>query len=197
MRPRDDGFTLVELLVGITITALLGAVVLTSVVRSLQVSAATTQRVDALTTLQQAQERMSRTIRSADPLSAATATTLRLTHYVPIASCAPVGGPDCLRREVVTYTRTADRITRASTTYTNAYGTTVAAAATTDVIDRLDPAAATTFRYFDELGEEWDGVAVRDIRQVQITLQHDIGDAPTLVLSTGVFIRNTRVATQT
>ncbi len=193
MRDRDDGFTLVELLVGISILSLMSVFVMTGVVRSFAVTTQTSERVEALTSLQIAQERMSRVIRGADPVEAASATGLTVVTYEEVTGCTPVRSNACTRRTRTVYTRAADTVTQTVTTFVPATATVPTTTATATVIDDLDPAAPTTFRYFDRLGAAWDGVSAGDIRQVQITLSHDLTDAPSLVLTTGVFVRNTRV----
>lgn len=64
----DRGFTLVELMVAILILGIVGGVVVTSVVKALQVTTQANQRTTALTDIERGIERVSRQIRVADPL---------------------------------------------------------------------------------------------------------------------------------
>lgn len=67
-REREAGFTLVELLVVITILTIIGGIVTTTVVRSIQVSHRAQQRAESLATLQNSLQRIGQEIRAADPL---------------------------------------------------------------------------------------------------------------------------------
>lgn len=65
---REQGFTLVELLVAMTLILIVGGVVVTSVVRALQVTTQANERTTALTDIERGLERVTRQIRVADPL---------------------------------------------------------------------------------------------------------------------------------
>ena len=69
--PRDGGFTLVELLVVLTLLGVVGAIVGTSMTRGLRADAQARNRIEAFEDMQVAIERMSREIRAADPLQVA------------------------------------------------------------------------------------------------------------------------------
>lgn len=62
----EQGFTLVELLVALVILGVVGGMVMTAVVTSLQAATATTSRVIALDELQTAMQRVSRDLRAAE-----------------------------------------------------------------------------------------------------------------------------------
>ena len=72
-RHDEDGFTLVELLVILVILSVLGAMVTTSVVQGMKVSNQADRRVEALTDLQRAGQRVSRELRMACSVEEATA----------------------------------------------------------------------------------------------------------------------------
>lgn len=174
----DAGFTLVELLTVITIVLVLGGVVLTSVVQALGITTTTTDRVEALSSLQRAHERMSRNIRAANPIDVATATSLTLNVYT--------GGD----RLLTTYELVGDAVIQTTATYSPAGAATASSTTTATVIDGLDMAGVTLFSY-QGAGGPWvptDGM--RQIRTVQIALQATLRDAPSLPLTTGVQIRN-------
>lgn len=65
---NQAGFTLVELLVAMLLLGVVGGVVLRSVVQSMRLTSETTERTNALTDIQRGLERVSRQIRTADPL---------------------------------------------------------------------------------------------------------------------------------
>lgn len=64
----DDGVTVVELLVAITLVGIIGAITVTGLVRGMHTTRYSQDRVDALAATQTGLERMSREIRAADPL---------------------------------------------------------------------------------------------------------------------------------
>lgn len=76
-RSSEAAFTLVELLVVMTIFAVIGGIVTTTVVRSIQVSHRAQQRAESLATLQNTLQRVGREVRAADPLLLATGTDVR------------------------------------------------------------------------------------------------------------------------
>lgn len=67
-RSVDDGFSLIELLVTITLTAVVGAIVLSGLVQVFQSNARAQDRIDAFNQMQIAMERMTRELRAADPV---------------------------------------------------------------------------------------------------------------------------------
>lgn len=64
----DAGVTLVESLVVVVLMAVIGGVVLTSIVRAMTISVRTEARFDGLADLQMTADRMTRELRAADPL---------------------------------------------------------------------------------------------------------------------------------
>lgn len=185
-RQDDDGFTLVELLVVIVLVGIIGGTVVTSVVRSLDVTQRATSRVEALTDMQRAMERMSRNIRVAEPqgssplvLTAATGSSIAFTVFDPVT-----------RREIV-YTQTGDRVVQLTRTFASHTATTAPAGATTTVIDGLDQGLTPVFGYFKDDGSALaatDGPA--DIVRVQIRLRRQTAD-DLVELSSSTFLRNT------
>lgn len=65
---REQGFTLIELMVVIAILSVIGGVVVASVVRALEVTTQANERTNALTDIERGLERVTRQIRVADPL---------------------------------------------------------------------------------------------------------------------------------
>lgn len=72
-RPDEQGFSLIELLVIMVILGVLGAMVTTSVVQGMRVSDQADRRVEALTDLQRAGQRISRELRMACSVEATSA----------------------------------------------------------------------------------------------------------------------------
>lgn len=175
----EDGFSAVELLVVIVITAVVGSAALTSIIRTIQVSADATVRVDALTELQRAHERISRNVRAADPVRTAAADALSVT----------VHDNDQQRRQI-DYAFAGDTITQTVRTYTSPAATTPASTDVTTVIDGLAQGATDVFTYWDEMGDAWDGVSVDSIARVEVTLIAGLGAEDTLPLTTSVQVRN-------
>lgn len=179
----DRGFSLVELLVGIAITAVLGGAVVGSVVRTLQVSADATVRVDAMTSLQQAHERMTRNIRAADPVGSASPTDLNLTVW---------DSPN--QRRVISYALVGDTVEQTVATFISPTASTPSTVGTSVVIDGLVQGAEPLFTYATSDGTTWNGVAPEDITRVSITLVAGSGDGTTIPLTTSVFIRNSVIS---
>lgn len=90
----DTGFTLVELLVTITILAVVGALMLTGLVQALRTNEDAQDRIDAFNRLQIATERMVRELRAADPLEPQRPTTALRPDDVEVQIRR---GGDCVR----------------------------------------------------------------------------------------------------
>jgi len=77
----DRGFTLVELLVVIVLASVLGTLTLMGTTRASQGTRQVQERVTAETELERVMQRVTRDLRSADPLLTATAGSLSMTLY--------------------------------------------------------------------------------------------------------------------
>lgn len=174
----DDGISLVEMMVAIVITAALGGVLVSSVVRTFQATAQATIRVDVLTSLERAHQRITRSVRAADPVISASATALEVVVH-----------DSRQERRIIRYALSGDRLDQTVRTYTSPSSTTPATTVTTPVIDGLDQTGVTTFAYADAAGAPWDGVAATDIATVTITLQATT-TSDVIPLTTTVFLRN-------
>ena len=189
---HDAGFTLVELLVVIVLLGVVGSVVTTSVVRSLRVSAQATTRVDALTEVQRAHERMTRMIRAADPLDGADGSTMTFTVHTSAS-----------QRQRISYALSDRALVQTVARYDSAMSTTPTSTATSTIISDLAPGTVTVFEYYTVHGTEWPDVTsdplrpldqLTDIRRVAITLVKESGDSE-VPLTTSVFVRNHLEAT--
>ena len=65
---KEDGFTLVELLVVVMLLSVIGGLVGTSLVTGMRVTSATQSRYDAIHDLQKGVDRLARELRAADPI---------------------------------------------------------------------------------------------------------------------------------
>jgi prepilin-type N-terminal cleavage/methylation domain-containing protein len=175
----DRGFSLVELLVAIVLTGIVGTVMLTGVVRSLDVTTEATTRIDALTALQQAVERTSRNIRAADPIHAASATTLELTVY------------DDVTRRRITYTHSGPVLTETTQLFPNHITITPSSTTTRTVISGLDQGGQAVFRHFRADGTAWTAGAVGEIARVELQLRRAVDRGAPIRLTTSAFVRNT------
>jgi prepilin-type N-terminal cleavage/methylation domain-containing protein len=68
-RSKDElGFTLIEVVVALGILSIIGVIMITSVVRALAITTQVNERTNALTDIERGLERVTRQIRTADPL---------------------------------------------------------------------------------------------------------------------------------
>lgn len=171
---EDDGFSALELMVAIALTTLIGTIVVGSTVRVMTISAATTQRADLLSELQRTAERMTRNVRAADPITAASSTSLSVVVY-----------HDSATAQTVTYDVVGTELQQ-TVTENGVPGPTIT------VLDGLDT-SVDVLTYTVDDGTVWDGVDPSDIRQVVITLDATSGEQR-VNFSTSVFVRNTTAA---
>ncbi len=176
----DQGFTLIELLVAMVISGIVGSVMLTGVVRSLDVTSRATTRVDALTGLQQSVERMSRNIRAADPVTAATGTSLSFTVY------------DDVTRRTFTYTHVGTQITQTVRTFPNHFTVTPTSTTNGTVATSLNQGTTTVFAYYRDNGTTWTSGPVAEIARIEMRLRHANPDGAPIPLTSSVFLRNLR-----
>lgn len=182
------GFTLVELLVTITLLSVVGAVTVTGLVRSFAAVDTAEQRIEAFSELQITLERTARELRAADPILPGFTQTQASMHVRRNGVCTRFdlglsGGVLTLGRAV----STDDCVTFAAAT-TQVLATDVSG--TTD--DRVfgPGVGSAMLAYADADGNvTTDAIAVRTIR---FSLQRQIPDQPTVVVSTVVNVRNNR-----
>lgn len=165
---EEGGFTLVELLVVITLLTVVGGIVTTSLVQAFRTSAAAQERIEALTELERAAQRITREARGAAPVTAATG--------------------DLLTVEVITdgarvrhsFQRSGDAIRHTITQ--------VASGSTTTRPLIGDLASGATFSYLAADGNP--PASAADVAKVVITLRRDLPRQDPIVISTSASLRN-------
>lgn len=165
---QDGGVTLIELLVVFTLLVVIGGVVTTSVVQALRVSRTTEARIEALTDLEVAAQRIAREARAASPISVATADSLT----VDITR----DGQRVRHR----FLRTGDRIDHTITQLATGGTRTVV------LIDGLTSGSPFTYRYTPGVASP----SAADIQEIVLTLRKDLKSGPPLVVETSVSVRN-------
>lgn len=208
LRHEQRGFSLVELLVVMLLLGVVGAIVMTSIVRSLRTTSAAQDRVAALNELERGIERISRELRAANPLLISTTGDfdeeigarierdgqVLLFEYELVPT--PSGDQD-LQQTVTTYAATAEP---------GIDPPLISPPPTTSVITQTANATAglPLIRYYDRDGVEivcvpgvdgtLDECATRyaAAAQVQITLTKVLEGRDPLIVETYVSVRNTR-----
>ncbi len=181
---RDEGVTLVEVLVTITIFLSVIGGVTTSVVSALRAQTQQVQQADAIVESQRAFDRMTREIRQANPVVAAAPDSVRIevTHNgIRRVTQYTVAGP-------TTQPRT---INQTVTTTTIASGVTVTS--TTPLVAGV-MAPAGVFRFFEDDGTELTvPIDPTLVTRVDVAMPMRLLNTANLVdLSTSVSLRNRR-----
>lgn len=179
----DGGFTIVELLVVVVLLTLVGGVVVSGIVAGLRATERGQARVEALTDLERAAERMARDLRFADPVDAAT------TGQVIVNVLRDDAGTQVRHR--VTYTVAGGTITETREIFNPPTAATATSTATTEVIADLDP-ATTVFAFATADGQAWvPGTdALGDLAEIALDLRRELPDQDPIEVETSVFVRN-------
>lgn len=179
----ESGFTLVELLVVMALMLVVGGVVLNGIVSGLRASERGRQRVVALTDLERAVERMARDLRFADPVDAASATSMTVNVLRDNAGAQV--------RHRVTYTVAGGAISESRAVYNPPSAAAPASTTTRTVIDDLD-AATTVFSFAKADGQAWNAGtdALSDLAEIQLDLRRELPDQDPIQVETSVFVRN-------
>jgi len=141
-RPVDAGYSLVEMLVVVVILGVVSAVVSAAIISSLRVQQVTESNVTSMAGARTAIERMSRDIRTANPLRTAQANVISFDMYY---------GTRCERRtySVVAGSLVLSRAQFAAGVRCGASGAVPGAATTSTVIKNVtNTTAAPLFRYY-------------------------------------------------
>lgn len=183
----EAGFTLVELLVVMALMLIVGAVVVNGIVSGLRASERGRARVEALTDLELAAERMARDLRFADPVGAASATQVIVNVLRDDAGS--------LVRHRVTFTVDAatGTITETRATYDPPSAVAPTSTTTREVIGDLDP-ATTVFAFGKADGQAWvPGTdELSDLAEIRLDLRRELPDQDPIEVETSVFVRNVR-----
>jgi prepilin-type N-terminal cleavage/methylation domain-containing protein len=201
-RTAEEGFTLVELLVVMVLLGVVGGVVTTAIISSMNSASASTARIMATHELEVALQRVSRDIRAADPVFISDerrygehigARFLRNRHMVVVSFELRDGEQQELIQETTTYD--LDEIVDGETP--DLVETSRALVTTVDNGDE------PVFRYYDRAGEELtcdpvveggsfcDGVYA-SAKRVGIHLVRDVPGQSPVRAHTVVSVRNTR-----
>lgn len=180
-RPHDDGVTLVELLVAITVMAVIGVAVLTTIVQAMRTTAEGQDRVTTLTELANAAERVAREVRAADPVVSAAATALQLE----------VQRNGILERH--TFTAAEGGLQHRIARYSDALGTSLTTDGTSQLVPALTVPATGVFTYWQEGGDAWAPGShdVAELARVDFSLAAVLdGQEVPYTLTTSVHLRN-------
>jgi prepilin-type N-terminal cleavage/methylation domain-containing protein len=177
---HEAGFTLVELLVVVTLLAVVGSIVTAGVVQALSTARRGQARVYALTDLEVGAHRIGRDLRAADPILVAQPDTLSLTVYRN-------GG-----RYRYDYVVAGGTMTETRTFYSTPTTSTVASTTSKPLIAALDTSAGPTFTYTRTDGQPWVAGtdALDDIGQVEVVLARALPEQDPIRVETGIFLRN-------
>lgn len=179
----DGGFTLVELLVVMSLMLIVGGIVMNGIVSGLRASERARQRVIALTDLERAAERMARDLRFADPVDAASATS------VIVNVLRDTGGTRVRHR--VTYTVAGGVITETREVYNPPSALGPSSTTTRTVIDDLDP-GTTVFGFVKADGQPWVSGTdpTSNLAEIQLDLRRRLPAQQPIEVQTSVFVRN-------
>jgi len=188
--PRGDhedeaGFTLVELLVVMALMLVVGGVVVNGIVSGLRASERGRARVEALTDLELAAERLARDLRFADPVDAASDTQVIVNVLRDDAGT--------LVRHRVTFAVAGGTITETRAVFDPPSSATPTTAPEREVISDLDP-ATTVFAFGTADGQPWvQGTdELSDVAEIQLDLRRELPDQQPIEVETSVFVRNVR-----
>jgi prepilin-type N-terminal cleavage/methylation domain-containing protein len=180
---REGGFSLVELLVVMALMLLVGSVVVNGLVSGLRATERGQARVEALTELGRAMERMARDLRFADPIDSASPT------QAVVNVLRDAGG--ALERHHVTYAVSAGTVTETRAVYSPSTAVTPTTTTSTTMIEDLDP-AVTVFAFAKADGQPWVSGTdpVTDLAEISVQLTRQLPDQDPITVETSVFVRN-------
>lgn len=184
-RRLDDeaGFSLVELLVVMSLMIVIGGIVTSAIVSGLRRSEQGRQRVLALTDLERGAERLARDLRFADPVDSAT------TSAVTVNVLRDDGGSAVRHR--VTFAASGGTITETRAIYDPPD----AASPSTTIGPRAlveDLTSDAVFSLSTADGGAWTSGTdpLSDLAEIGIVLSRDLPTQDPIVLETSVFVRN-------
>ncbi len=180
----DAGLTLIELLVVMVLLTVIGGIVSTTMIGAMRSTRQHQNRVFAVQDLQTQLERISRDLRVADPIRAASANSITVDLY---------RGSTCVRRS---WTLASGVLTASSTTYSawSACGpfpatATPVSSVNSTALRSVGNGATPLFSYSDGTGNVLATPNVNSIGNVAITLVQTVPEgraAPTFTTSVGI-----------
>ena len=191
----ESGFSLVELLVVLVITGILGGVVVSAITTSMRSASATSARIHATQELEIAMQRMTRDFRAADPL-----------ELSPSGDFATEAGARVLRgadASTVMYALDDDgSALRSRVVELDENGQQVAGVPSQQLVTNVDNGDTPVFSYLDSSGETLPcdpdcTTAYRQAAQVRIQLVRRIDDDTEVVLDSQVSVRSVRYRSET
>jgi prepilin-type N-terminal cleavage/methylation domain-containing protein len=179
----ERGFTLVELLVAMGVLLVVSTVILAGLVSALRATERGQARVDALTDLERAAERMARDLRFADPVDAAS------TAQVIVNVLRDDAGSQVRHR--VTYDVAGGAITETRAIFDPPPSSVATSTTVRTVIEDLDP-AATVFAFAKADGQPWVAGTddLDDLAEFRLDLRRELPTQDPIELETSVFVRN-------
>ena len=179
----EGGFTLGELLVVMALLLIVGSIVVNGLVAGLRATERGRARVEALTDLERAAERMARDLRFADPVDAASSSSV-IVNVLRDPTGTRV-------RHRVTYTVSAGTITETRAIYSPPSAAVASSTTTQTIIDNLDP-AVTVFGFSKANGQAWmvGTDELTHLAEIRIALQRELPDQEPITVETSVFVRN-------
>lgn len=177
-RRGQAGFTLVELLIVLTLVSVIGGVVVSALVSSMQSTRDTQARVGAMAELQRAAENVTREVRAACPVVGPVLDDSTIT--------AAIQRDGEQRRHTFRFDATANTLVE-NVQQRNASGTWI-----TVVPDRIMlrdlVASASSFEFLDDRGQPV--TLPGDVRTVKLNLSRNIPNADDVLVETAVSLRN-------
>lgn len=177
---RDDGFTLIEMLVVVVIMGVIGGIFFSTVVNAARVDDATRSRADAQEAVTLALERVTKEVRVAAPLVSVSPTSVVVDVY-------PTQPSGSTLRERHTFTLTGTELQQQVQVFSPATST-IANSTSTRVLADGVVAAGTAFTAKDRAGAAT--TLPSKVASLDISLQRGTATAKPFVAATTIFLRN-------
>lgn len=196
MRRNEGGFSLIELLVVLVITGIVGGVVVSAITAGMRSASQTSTRIDATQELEVALQRMSRDIRAADPLELSPSGA-----FATEAGAKVVRGPKTFR--VMYFLDASGSELRSELIELDAQGQPLPGVAEQQLVTNVDMGTEPVFSYLDATGRELTGCSpdcattYREASQVGIRLVRRLDDDSRVVVETRVSVRSVRYRSET
>jgi prepilin-type N-terminal cleavage/methylation domain-containing protein len=190
--PADDaGYSLVELLVVVILLGVIGGIVSTAAISGMRSTRQTQNRAYSTEAIQAQLERMARDIRVADPIRAASATSITVDEYR--------GSTTCVREQwaLTSGNLVVTAITYAAWASCSAYpsGVVPTSTVTRTVLTSLDTSITPLFTFADSSGTTLASPTPSQISVVRISVtQNGLENRAGVTFNTAVGVRNATLA---